>query len=85
MLNTAKTSSPSAKNQIKLSCCKKRKRKEVSRFWVSIFKGGEVQIDHGPIFFTAVPAGPKNLLSNKAISIRDFGLKAAWIEVVKVL
>ena len=55
------------------------------QIWGSIFKGGEVQIDHGPIFFTAVPAGPKNLLSNTAISIRDFGPKAAWIEVVKVL
>ena len=52
------------------------------QIWGSIFKGGEVQIDHGPIFFTA---GPKNLLSNTAILIRDFGLKAAWIEVVKVL
>ena len=52
------------------------------QIWGSIFKGGEVQIDHGPIFFTAVP---KNLLSNTAISIRDFGPKAAWIEVVKVL
>ena len=47
------------------------------------FERNQSQMNHGRIFATTFPMVPKHSVSNTAVSIQDFGFKAAWIEAVK--
>lgn len=85
MINTAKTIVAINEKPDKATLLQEAEAKRNCQVLGLDLQRGEVQMDHERIFSTAVPAGLKNSFTNMAVSIRNFGLNAVWIELVTVL